>query len=152
MTTKPMACGAIAARAAAQRGITLIEMVIVLAILGIVASLVYPSYLDRSRQARRVDAKSALMNIAGEQERFFLRNNRYATSTNELGITRTENELYDLALTSASDSEFVATATPATGKGQDLDVDCAAFTIDHLGRKLATGGTPVGNTSAECWR
>lgn len=153
MTTRAGTDHATATNRRAERGITLIEMIIVVAILGIVASLVYPSYLDRTRKSRRVDATSTLMNIAGEQERFFLRNNRYANSAAELGITESDNGLYSIAIVPAGDgTEYVATATPIAGKSQEYDVDCTAISIDQLGRRLASGATAGDDTASLCWR
>ncbi|MEO1576977.1 MAG: type IV pilin protein, partial [Pseudomonadota bacterium] len=122
------------------------------AILGIVAAIAYPSYQDRTRRAKRTDAKVALINLAASQERFFLRNNRYTTDLSELGIAGTENGFYELTITSNGASEFQATAEPTgtTGTGQFLDTKCKTFVIDQTGRKTATGDG--GDTSQECWQ
>ncbi len=55
------------------RGVTLIELVIVVGIVSILAAFAYPSYVERAQRAKRTDAKAALINIAGQQERFFFR-------------------------------------------------------------------------------
>ena len=137
-----------------SRGVTLIEMVMVVAILGIVTAIAYPNYLDRSRRANRIDAKAALLNVAALQERFFLRNNTYSDSLTALGVTGTENGFYSLSITRNSPSEFTATAVPAgesSDGGQWLDETCQRFEIDQLGRKAAFGNGNADN-SQECWQ
>ena len=52
------------------RGFTLIELMIAVAILGIIAAIAYPSYLDQVRKSKRSDAQSALLQAANRQERF----------------------------------------------------------------------------------
>lgn len=141
-------------RTSTQRGVTLIEMVVVVGIISIVAAFAYPAYQKRAQKAKRTDAKVALINIAAQQERFFLRNNRYTTSLSDLGIDGTENGFYSLSITSGSNSEFVAEATPAGSAfsgGQWLDKDCLKFEIDQLGRKSATGDGQADN-SQQCWQ
>ena len=138
-----------------QRGITLIEMIIVVTVIGILGAIVYPSYVERSRRAKRTDAKAALINIAAQQERFFLSNNRFATTLEELGIDGTQNGFYRLSLQSPSASEFTANAEPAGsafgGAGQWGDRKCLNWSSDHTGRKVALGEGGADN-SAECWR
>jgi type IV pilus assembly protein PilE len=137
-----------------QRGVTLIEMVIVVGIIGIVAAFAYPAYQKRAQKAKRTDAKVALVNLAAQQERFFLRNNSYTANLADLGIDGTENGFYNLSITSSSNSEFVAEATPAGSAfsgGQWLDTDCLKFEIDQLGRKMATGDGGA-NNSQLCWQ
>lgn len=135
-----------------MRGMTLIELVIVVTILGILSAIVYPAYMDRTQRAKRVDAKAALLAVAAAQERFFLKNNRFAMALADLNVTETEHGYYTLTLV-ADNTTFTATARPsgAANTGQWLDESCHALSIDHVGRKLATaeGGA---DTSAECWR
>lgn len=142
-------------RRVSSRGVTLIEMVVVVTILGILASIAYPSYIDRTRRAKRTDAKAALINIAALQERYFLKNNRFATTLAEIGVQSTQNDFYSLSLTSPSASEFTATAVPTgsafDGDGQWGDRECLNWSIDQTGRKVAIGEGNVDNSVA-CWR
>ncbi|MGB5729381.1 MAG: type IV pilin protein, partial [Thiogranum sp.] len=58
-------------------GFTLIELVIAIAIVGILASIAYPSYVNQMRQTRRADCEAGLMQMASAMERDFSRNNTY---------------------------------------------------------------------------
>lgn len=135
-----------------SQGFTLIELMIAVAIIGIIAAFAIPSYLETVRKTQRSDAKVALSEAAARQEQFFAENNTYAANS-ELDrlVTNTNGEsspegYYELAVDNSACSGppymcFSITAT-AVG-GQAKDTDCATFTIDHIGRKTAT--------SAICW-
>ena len=133
------------------RGVTLIELVIVVGIVSILAAFAYPSYVERAQRAKRTDAKAALINIAGQQERFFFKNNRFATNLAELDVSAfTQNEYYKLALEAGlGTSEFKAIATPEAI--QDGDERCTQFTIDQIGRKGASG-QDTDRAPVDCWR
>ena len=137
-------------------GVTLIELMIVIVIVAILASIAVPSYRSYVLRSHRVEAKTALLNLAAAQEKFYLQNNTYATNSQlatappgGLGIpATTEGGWYTVAIANgASAAVFSATAT-ATGT-QTADSDCASFTIDQLGVKSAkkSGGSP----STVCW-
>ena len=66
-------------RPANQKGFTLIEVMIVVAIIGILAAVAYPSYVDSIRKGKRAEARAALMNLLQQQERYFTQNNTYET-------------------------------------------------------------------------
>jgi type IV pilus assembly protein PilE len=132
-----------------QSGVTLIELIIVMLVVGILASIAIPSYRQYVMRTHRVEAKSALTNLAAAQEKFYLQNNTYAGNgvlddapPAGLGIpATTENGWYSLAITAADAAGFSATATAIGGQAQDTD--CATFTLDEAGVKTAT--------SAKCW-
>ncbi|MFK7886838.1 MAG: type IV pilin protein [Gammaproteobacteria bacterium] len=137
-----------------HNGFTLIEMIVVVGIVSILAAIAYPSYQKRAQKAKRTDAKAALINLAAQQERFFLRNNRYASTLADLGIDGTENEFYEITITSGGNSEFLAEAVPAGSAfsgGQWLDTECLKFGIDQLGRKTAFKNGNTDNADV-CWR
>jgi len=142
-----------------ERGVTLLELLTVVVVMGILAAIAIPSYRSYLIRAQRSDATAALLRIAAAQEKFYLQNNRYATSDEiakgppaGLGITGTEHGYYDLALDDAVDNTlgFSATATPKGGGAQATDHDCTSFTIDQAGKRGALK-TKTDNT-ANCWR
>ena len=129
------------------QGFTLIELVITIAIIGIIASLAYPSYQNSVMKSRRTDATSALLKLQMDQEKHRANNPTYATSVTGGGATGlgwdsdiSENGYYTVTTENTLDG-FAATATAVTGKSQANDTDCLTITIDQDG---ATGN-PV------CW-
>ena len=137
------------------QGVTLIELLIVVVIVAIMASAAMPNYGRYVLRAHRVEAKSALLNLATAQEKFYLQNNRYAVHSAlatappiGLGLPETTgNGRYTIAITASSTTAFSATATAAGT--QTADGDCATFTIDSLGVR---GATDRGGTAATaCW-
>ncbi len=138
-----------------SQGVTLIEILIVVVIVAITATAAMPNYRRYMLRAHRVEAKSALLNLATAQEKFYLQNNRYAghsaltTAPPEgLGLPGTiGNGRYTIAITAASTTTFSATATSAGA--QTADGECATFTIDSLGVRGATDRGGIAATV--CW-
>jgi type IV pilus assembly protein PilE len=131
-----------------MRGITLIELIVVIAIVGVLASIAIPSYRQYLLRSHRSEAKSALLNLAAAQEKFYLQNNTYTTALTTappagLGLTATTvNGHYTVAIAAGANAAgFTATATAAGGQAQDTH--CASFTITQAGTRTAT--------SADCW-
>jgi type IV pilus assembly protein PilE len=144
-------------RASKRTGVTLIELVVVLATIAILAAIAVPGYHNYVLRTHRVEAKSALLNLAVAQEKFYLTNNTYATNAQltdpppgGLGLpATTENGWYAIATSGgATGAGFTATATAAGAQAQDKD--CASFTIDALGVKSARNKSN-GDSSAACW-
>jgi type IV pilus assembly protein PilE len=135
-----------------QRGLTLIELMVVVAVLAILASVAYPLYTNQAQKSRRADAKAALQTIALAQERFFTVNNKYAGNLSSLQISpemqggASDEGYYTITLTLAGADNEQFTVTAAAGGPQAADTDCAQFTINHQGVKGATDG---GGT--DCW-
>ncbi|WP_054113786.1 type IV pilin protein [Marinagarivorans algicola] len=141
-----------------RQGFTLIELMIVVAIVGILAAVAIPSYQQYIEKSRRVDAKETLMRLATLQERFFFQRSSYTNDLTELGVAGTPalspEGWYQIAMThtpgctgtgtSLSCSAFTITAT-AIG-AQANDTRCTSFSIDHALRQTATGTDAV-----NCW-
>ena len=136
-----------------MRGMTLIELMVVLAIVAILSTIAVGSYRRYVLRANRTDATAALLRIQVAEEKFFLQNNTYTTQVTVavLGITSpTPNGFYTLAVTGDPNStnniatSFQATAT-ATGT-QTLDTSCATLTINDQGQRNSTP------SATECWR
>jgi type IV pilus assembly protein PilE len=131
-----------------QRGFTLIEIMIVVAVVGILAMIAFPSYQDSVRKSRRAEAKSALSDLAARQEQFFNDNKTYADTVAKLnGSATTPSGYYTLQIapgaTGTLVSSYLMTATAAGV--QTSDTKCTTFTYSSSGKK---DSTPAGNT---CW-
>ena len=132
------------------RGFTLIELMIVTAIVAILAMVAYPSYQNQIQKSRRSDAMVALGKLATLQEQYFFRENKYTDQFTDLGLaTESPEEHYTLTLTITGAGEtYTATAT-ATGAQAD-DEDCSIFTVDNLGEKKAWTSANANSTDT-CW-
>lgn len=133
-------------------GLTLVELMVVVAVLAILSAIAYPLYTELTQQARRADAKVALENIVLAQERFYAINGSYTASLSSLQVSAdiqggsSDEGYYDITLVfnSGNDQTFTATAQPDTSGSQAND-GCSTFTIDHLGAKASTG------SETNCW-
>jgi type IV pilus assembly protein PilE len=137
-------------------GWSLVELMVVVGVLAIIASIAVPSYRSYMLRAQRSDATAALLALRSGQEKFFLQNGRYVTTTvgmttakpAGLGLGATSehgNFNVTLAAGATPNTTYVATAT-ATG-GQTKDAPCQTFTINEAG--VRSSG-PVGITT--CWK
>ena len=137
---------------AASRGATLLELVITLAIVGLLVTIAQFTWQIHSMRIRRSDATNGLLMLAAAQEAFYLEAGRYASSVRDsppigLGMRGTENGWYRLRVLSAGTDGYTAIATPAPGSPQERDRSCQRFVLDHRGRRDATPGE-----LASCWR
>ena len=127
-----------------MRGVTLLELMIVVVIIGILAAIAYPSYRQFVERAKRTEARALLLRIAVDQERFYLQNNTFGNMTDlqydEPQIT--DSEAYSVTIPTNTPSNFTATATYQLG-GEEAG-KCLTFTIDGRGAKTSGPYT-------DCW-
>jgi len=142
------------------RGVTLMELLTVVAVIGILASVAVPSYRRYLLRAQRTDGTAALLRVATAQEKHFLQYGTYVTTTANmpnthaaggLGIPTTSDKGYYSLTLASSTTGYVATAVPRTGGGQQDDTTCATLTINESGRRTALNSASVDKTS-ECFR
>lgn len=142
----------------ASKGFSLIELMIAVAIVGILAAIAYPSYQDSVRKSRRADAKTVLLEARQWMERHYTETNSYAVVDFDAdfpeGLKKSPKEggpvggYYTVTLVSDV-TTFTLTATPQSTSGQDQD-PCGALTLTHTGAKGITG-SGSGVTVDTCW-
>lgn len=121
---------------ARMRGVTLLELMIVIVVIGILAAVAYPNYRDAAARAKRSEARAALLQIATQQERLYLQNNSYTTDMSRLGFANagcnlTGSETYSVCVTAADANNWTAVATY-----QNADAEagkCNTFQLDGRG-------------------
>lgn len=137
----------------ALRGFTLIEVMIVVAILGIVTAIAYPSYQDSVRKSRRADARAVMLEAAQHMERRYTENlvagyNGVTLPTALQGSPKGDGtKYYNIALSGVAQNTYTLTATPTSYGGQYQD-KCGALTLNNAGVK----GQGNGKTVDDCWR
>ncbi|WP_277874220.1 type IV pilin protein [Luteimonas cucumeris] len=126
-----------------MRGFTLIELMVVVAVVAILASIALPSYQDSVRKSRRGQAKADLVELAQLLEREHTVRNSYGNDTTDYDIPfnqspKTGTAHYTIALSNQSANTFTLTATPAGSQANDT---CGNLTLNQAGAKTpATGG------------
>lgn len=131
-----------------DKGFTLIELMIAVAIVGILAAIAYPSYTEYVKKTRRAEAASVLMEAVQVAERYFTQNGSYAGAPIPSQSPQTGTAVYNVALnTDTSDPDvkggFLVTATAVAGSVMAGDA-CADMSIDGLGERLPD--------DEHCWR
>lgn len=129
-----------------SQGFTLIELVIVMGIVALLASLATVFYGDNVTRANRTEARSSLTQTAGSLEKCKGMHGTYdSLNCNVTFPIATESNLYSITGVVAS-STFLLTATPVAGQRQAGDLDCTTLTLSNTGLKAATGAD-----TAVCW-
>lgn len=143
-----------------SRGFTLIELVIAIAIVGILLAIAIPSYNTYIQKGNRPAAKAALLDLAAREESYYTLNNAYASQLTSLGYSQASMPIpsatqnyYTLNIASVGTSvppSYTLQATPVVGSVQATD-SCAIYQLDSLGNKtnITSGGAAV--TTSNCW-
>lgn len=126
---------------------TLIEMMIVVAVVAILGSIAMASYRGSVLRSNRAEAAAALLRIQTAQEKYYLSRNTYTKNLALLGSSEnTERRLYTIDVEVDDDGDGYTARATATGS-QTADTDCAVLTIDETGNR-----TPAPTDATRCWR
>jgi type IV pilus assembly protein PilE len=146
------------------KGFTLIELMITVAIIAILMAIAIPSYRSYILQSHRSAAKTALLDLASREEKYYATNNAYDNTLVALGyssvsgspasiqVPNNSNEDYYsvsvsvTAATATTPATFTATAAPTTASGQSSD-SCGSYYLTNLGAQTNSGTTSNGS----CW-
>jgi len=135
-----------------QTGFTLIELMIVVAIVAILASVAFPAYREQVQKSNRADCEATILSEANSLERYYSMNNGYAGAALGGGATCPANAAangattrYNLALVvGANGLTYTITATPTAAQSGD---GCTNLTYTNTGVKGVSGTKSV----AYCW-
>lgn len=144
-------------------GFTLIELMIVVAIVGILAGIAYPSYVDSVQKSRRSDAMGALLGFANAMERRFTETNSFTGAAGTTAIPAdtgapriypTQSPLdggtkfYNLTINASAATSYTLYAAPINAQSNDK---CGTLTLNQTGTRGITGGE-TGVTATDCWK
>lgn len=145
-----------------EKGVTLIELMIVVVIVAIIAAFAYPSYTQFVVRAKRTAGTSMLLQIADRQQQFFMDNKRYAANLTRLGLGADTvmidedaavvadgdaNRIYNVSVSAVTATTYTLTAAPQLIQASK-DTMCGSLSLDQAGVKGYSGS---GSGGGECW-
>ena len=129
------------------KGFTLIELMLVVAIVGILSSIAYGYYGDNVMSANRTEGRVTLTQVAGSLEKCRTLYGSYnAANCNVVLPVVSVTNYYSIDATAMAATSFTLTASPVAGGPQAKDTDCTAITLTNTGMKAGTGAD-----STACW-
>lgn len=143
------------------RGFTLIELMVVIAIVALLVMVAMPAYDSYVRKTKRSLGKAELMSVMARQEQFFVNNKQYATALTGLGYSASpyainqdgdevavtaSSRIYQIAISAATATAFTLQAIPQGSQAKDTQ--CGTLQITSVGVKSIVGGT---GSVSDCW-
>lgn len=145
--------------ASKQKGVTLLELMVVVVIIGIIAAIAFPSYTQFIIKSKRTSGSAVLLQVADRQQQFFMDNKQYATKFSSLGYgsddmminddgtvvdASNSHRTYKIALSGATATTYTVEAIPQLAQASK-DTDCGTLTLTSAGAKGQSG------SGDKCW-
>ena len=129
-------------------GLTLIELLCVISIIGILAAISYPMFAEQAAKGRRASARALMYEVLQHEERFYTENNTYTTDLTALGLPsplETDQGTHSVTLAIGPTGDLT-TSVSITGTAIVPDTHCTSLTLTSANAQSGTGSQP-----AVCW-
>jgi type IV pilus assembly protein PilE len=135
-------------------GFTLLELMVVLAITGLLGAIALPAYQSHLRKSRRIDAQASLQRIQLEQIRWRSLHDSYTTQLSDLGWTQnlSAQAYYQLSIPEANYDGFLTVATALGDQAKDGDCALMQLRLANSASLSLTSGAQAQSDAARCWK